>query len=446
MGDARLEMGDCTCPLTRPRRPGRAAVSNQTAFAGMGDGFQAVGGVQFPVDVVKMVTQSFEGDCQFLRHFLRGSALGKEAEDASFLSGKRSDGSVATRAIRQYSELPGGVHDLVSETFPAFAFGDIPGQVDDHLFTGPLFLANQRRNVQPDPVAILDLHIQIIVGNVAMGAGGCQDGALFGADAGTERAHSLQQCCTRLVQNFLGRVTEQLLGGSVPRADQALHIDYEGGVCGPFQETAEVGLKHLPPSGTNVPCHWDTGLIAPPQPMMPNSLMRIRKSALRVNQMFSRASAYAIRALIELADQPPGKLVGEHEIAESERIPPSFLYKVLQQLRRGKLLRSYRGVNGGYQLACPADQITLLRVVRCMDGDRAFTHCVLENKLCGRHGECALHSRWVGERQRWMAFLEGQTLEMLQRNRADNKRAAVEKEIASALDEMPQGDSGAPDV
>jgi Rrf2 family protein len=159
--------------------------------------------------------------------------------------------------------------------------------------------------------------------------------------------------------------------------------------------------------------------------------------------MFSRTSAYAIRALLRLAAQPPGRLVGELEISERERVPRSFLYKVLQQLRRGKLLRSYRGVNGGYQLACPPDRITLLQVVRCMEGDRTFTHCILEDKPCGRYGECVLHLQWVRQWQGWMDFLDGQTLEMVRSRRSDKNGVPVDKELANTWGAMAQETSGA---
>src|SRR3989304_5998253 len=107
--------------------------------------------------------------------------------------------------------------------------------------------------------------------------------------------------------------------------------------------------------------------------------------------MFSRPCSYAIRALTYLAMQPPGKLTGAREVSEHEGIPSSFLSKVLLQLRRGRLLRSYKGIGGGYELALPPDKISLLKIVRCIEGDVAFNACFLEDHECSVRGECALH-------------------------------------------------------
>ncbi|MCI0626445.1 MAG: Rrf2 family transcriptional regulator, partial [Acidobacteria bacterium] len=67
--------------------------------------------------------------------------------------------------------------------------------------------------------------------------------------------------------------------------------------------------------------------------------------------LFSRTAEYAIRAMAFLALQKPGKLTGAREISEAERIPIPFLWKILQLLTRRKLVRSFKGIRGGYELA-----------------------------------------------------------------------------------------------
>lgn len=129
--------------------------------------------------------------------------------------------------------------------------------------------------------------------------------------------------------------------------------------------------------------------------------------------LFSRPCTYAIRALTYLAMQPPGKLSGTQEISAHEHIPGSFLAKVLLQVRRGRLVRSYKGIGGGYELALPPDKINLLMIVRCFEGDVPFHQCVLADRECSIHGECALHEAWIGFRDQLVCFLEGQTLAKL---------------------------------
>ncbi len=79
-------------------------------------------------------------------------------------------------------------------------------------------------------------------------------------------------------------------------------------------------------------------------------------------------SPYAVRALVELHRHGD---VGPTPIAELARrgdIPVQFLEQLFASLRRAGLLRSQRGVKGGYTFARPAEQITVLEVVELLDG------------------------------------------------------------------------------
>ncbi len=78
---------------------------------------------------------------------------------------------------------------------------------------------------------------------------------------------------------------------------------------------------------------------------------------------------YAVRALLEVARRHPGAVKGR-EIAEAQVLPYRFLASTMTQLRRGGLLDSRRGggVDGGYRLARAPEQITLVDVVRVVEG------------------------------------------------------------------------------
>jgi Rrf2 family protein len=78
-------------------------------------------------------------------------------------------------------------------------------------------------------------------------------------------------------------------------------------------------------------------------------------------------SPYAVAALTELA-RAPDQPIPVGEIARRREIPPQFLEQLVATLRRGGVLRSQRGVKGGYTLARAADQITVLEVVELLDG------------------------------------------------------------------------------
>lgn len=142
--------------------------------------------------------------------------------------------------------------------------------------------------------------------------------------------------------------------------------------------------------------------------------------------LLSRPSTYAIRALTYLATQPPGKLSGTREISASEGIPSFFLGKVLLQLRRARLLRSYKGIGGGYELAFPADQINLLSVVRCVGGADVVDACILEDRDCQKVRTCALHESWLPIRESILKMLEQRTLADLVREREPGAPAVAE--------------------
>ena len=82
----------------------------------------------------------------------------------------------------------------------------------------------------------------------------------------------------------------------------------------------------------------------------------------------SAKADYAVRAAIELAAAAPGTATTSEAIASAQNIPRKFLESILGDLRRAGLVRSVRGLNGGYHLAAPADRITVADVVRAVDG------------------------------------------------------------------------------
>ncbi len=79
-------------------------------------------------------------------------------------------------------------------------------------------------------------------------------------------------------------------------------------------------------------------------------------------------SPYAVRALVELHKLGDADPVPIGELARRGSIPVQFLEQLFATLRRAGLLRSQRGVKGGYSFARPASEITVLEVVEQLDG------------------------------------------------------------------------------
>lgn len=87
-------------------------------------------------------------------------------------------------------------------------------------------------------------------------------------------------------------------------------------------------------------------------------------------------SEYALLALVYLARHEPEGYLSVETIALAQGIPPKFLEQIMLALKRARYVRSVKGQHGGYQLARPADEITLAEVIRLFDGALAPTESV----------------------------------------------------------------------
>src|SRR5664279_3231397 len=79
-------------------------------------------------------------------------------------------------------------------------------------------------------------------------------------------------------------------------------------------------------------------------------------------------SPYALSALVELHRQGDSGPVPIAELARRRQIPVQFLEHLFATLRRAGVLRSQRGVKGGYSFARPASEVTVLELVELLDG------------------------------------------------------------------------------
>jgi Rrf2 family protein len=96
----------------------------------------------------------------------------------------------------------------------------------------------------------------------------------------------------------------------------------------------------------------------------------------------TRAGEYAIIGLLYLARQPAERTVMIDEISEAERIPKSFLAKIFQSLAKGGFVQSHRGAGGGFTLARPPAQISLLQILNCVETAFGLQKCVTDDPEC----------------------------------------------------------------
>ena len=82
----------------------------------------------------------------------------------------------------------------------------------------------------------------------------------------------------------------------------------------------------------------------------------------------TRAASYALHAVAFMAGQKHDRPVASHNIAHARGIPERFLLKVLKPLVSARVLLSIKGPNGGYRLAKPASDISMLEILEAVDG------------------------------------------------------------------------------
>ena len=123
---------------------------------------------------------------------------------------------------------------------------------------------------------------------------------------------------------------------------------------------------------------------------------------------------YASRALLSLAlhaeDLGPTSV---RDIAERTGLPQPYLEQILLALKGAGLVRSKRGVGGGYVLARPASEITLGEIVSAVDGpivagDFGAPH---QNGACDHEGQCVLLDVWANVGEHMRRHLDSYTLE-----------------------------------
>lgn len=90
---------------------------------------------------------------------------------------------------------------------------------------------------------------------------------------------------------------------------------------------------------------------------------------------FSIGVEYALHSLLHMVDLPPGKPIGVKELAAFQGITETYLSKVFTKLRKAGIVRSLPGVNGGYELLRPAEEISFWDVVEAVEGSTPIFQC-----------------------------------------------------------------------
>jgi Rrf2 family protein len=131
---------------------------------------------------------------------------------------------------------------------------------------------------------------------------------------------------------------------------------------------------------------------------------------------------YGLRCLLQVARGQEGSMTTP-EIAEREGLSQAHVHKLMRLLRRGGLVKSVRGRNGGYQLARPAEQINVGAALAAL-GDNFYSsdfcreHTGSE-RTCVRNSDCSIRSLWIAVDQAVQRALQSTNLSDLLRSEPD---------------------------
>jgi FeS assembly SUF system regulator len=107
----------------------------------------------------------------------------------------------------------------------------------------------------------------------------------------------------------------------------------------------------------------------------------------------SKLTDYATVILSYLALEP-NQAMSAAQIAKAVHLSLPTASKILKILGESQMVTSFRGANGGYQLARPAAEITIAEVVAAIEGNPAITECCSETSLCALDSLCAIKDNW----------------------------------------------------
>jgi Rrf2 family protein len=108
----------------------------------------------------------------------------------------------------------------------------------------------------------------------------------------------------------------------------------------------------------------------------------------------TRQADYALRAMLFLSRLEPNVKAATSQIAQQQRIPPSFLAKIISQLSIAGLIHTSRGARGGVSLARAPEGISVLEVVEAIDGPILLNECSAQPDGCPFGEDCPIRPIW----------------------------------------------------
>ncbi|WP_028563700.1 RrF2 family transcriptional regulator [Paenibacillus pinihumi] len=142
---------------------------------------------------------------------------------------------------------------------------------------------------------------------------------------------------------------------------------------------------------------------------------------------FSKSTDYALHALVHLGHSERRHNVGIKQLSGALGVSESYLSKIMSKLRQDGIVRAVPGVNGGYELARPAEQISFLDIIEVIEGRQRMFECsnsssqqhlllteaeIAEQESPKREG-CLIEKVMDGAEQHLRQYLKGHTIQTI---------------------------------
>jgi len=142
--------------------------------------------------------------------------------------------------------------------------------------------------------------------------------------------------------------------------------------------------------------------------------------------MLSNSCRYGIRAVVYLATRNGiKKTIGIKEISGDLGLPTPFLAKILQQLARHKILGSTKGPNGGFSLLKKPESITIIEIIKIIDGEALFKNCIIHDGTCSEVKRskklCPVHKEYSEIRNDLIELFKNKTVAEVARTTTESE-------------------------
>ena len=131
----------------------------------------------------------------------------------------------------------------------------------------------------------------------------------------------------------------------------------------------------------------------------------------------TREADYAAQTIYHLSNIDPDQQASTKSIAETRKIPISFLAKIIKKLAIAGLINTARGSRGGVSLARRPSDISVLDVVEAIDGPVVFHDCEADPQDCSTQEDCSLHPFWCETQEMLVQRMRNATFDQFGQDR-----------------------------